>query len=292
MDFQKKYGQWAVVAGGSEGIGGEFSSHLASQGMNVVVIARRPGKIAEKCAQLEKDYGVKTIALPLDLGGADVLERVKEATAGLDVGFLVYNAGLASLGPVQDLDIDYELYRLNVNLRNALALTLYFIKQFVPKRRGGIVLLSSSGGVVGTPYIQTYSATKAYLFTLAEALWAELSDYGIAVLAVLPGNTIGQQYTDVPPGTPGFQTAREVAHIAFEVFGKQPTVLSGQTTIATVGEYFDIPKRTQGVLTMKQIFTDMMNQYAGVEEDGRLVASGEAPVTDETIRAVPKDIRR
>ena len=262
MGFEEKYGKWAVVAGGSEGIGGEFSSHLAAQGMNVLVIARRPEQVAAKRAQLEKDFGVETIGLPLDLGSCDAPERVREAAAGLDVGFLVYNAGLAGLSPVQDLDIDYELYRLNVNVRSALALTLTFVKQFVPKKKGGIILLSSSCGVVGTPYIQTYSATKAYLFTLAEALWAELADQGIDVLAVLPGNTIGQSYSDVPPGTPGFQTAREVVDIAFDAFGKRPTVLSGETTIATVGGYFDTDKRQEGILAMKQIFVDMLKQYA------------------------------
>ncbi|MDR2381963.1 MAG: SDR family NAD(P)-dependent oxidoreductase [Bifidobacteriaceae bacterium] len=261
MSFREKYGPWAVVAGGSEGIGGEFSSYLAARGINVVVIARRAEKVAAKCAELEDQYRVETVRLPLDLGGDDVLERVREATNNLDVGFLVYNAGLASLGPVQDLDIDYELYRLNLNVRNALALTLHFVKRFVPRQKGGIVLVSSSGGVVGTPYIQTYSATKAYLFTLAEALWAELTDYGIDVLAVLPGNTIGQQFQDVPPGTPGFQVAREVVEAAFEAFGKQSTVLSGEAAVATVGRYFDTAKRQEGILAMKNIFQEMMKQY-------------------------------
>ncbi|MDR3359900.1 MAG: SDR family NAD(P)-dependent oxidoreductase [Bifidobacteriaceae bacterium] len=261
MGFKEKYGPWAVVAGGSEGIGGEFSTRLAERGINVVVIARRPEKVAQKCSELEERHGVKTVGLPLDLGGDDVLERVRDATKDLDVGFLVYNAGLATLNRFQDLDLDYELFRLKLNVVNPLSLTLHFAKQFVPKQRGGIVLMSSSGGTVGTPYIQTYSATKAYLFTLAEALWAELSDYGIDVLSVLPGNTIGQQYQDVPAGTPGFQTASDVADLAFEVFGKQPTVLSGEVTISTLGDYFDSAKRQEGVLVMKQIFADMMKQY-------------------------------
>ncbi|MDR1794024.1 MAG: SDR family NAD(P)-dependent oxidoreductase [Erysipelotrichaceae bacterium] len=261
MNFKEKYGPWAIVAGGSEGMGGEFSSYVASQGLNVVVIARNGAKVDAKVAALKSDFGVEAIGLPLDLGDLDAPARILEATKDLEVGMLIYNAGLAGLSPVQNLDLDYELYRLNVNVRSPLALTLHLCKAMVERKKGGIILLSSSGGVVGTPYIQTYSATKAYLFTFAEALWAELSDYGIDVLSVLPGNTIGQNYSDVPPGTPGFQTGRDVVEVAFDAFGKHPTVLSGETTIATVGKYFDRALREEGVLMMKQIFVDMMKQY-------------------------------
>jgi len=257
MQLREKYGQWAVVAGGSEGMGGDYSTYAAEQGMNVAVIGRHSETVEAKCEEL-RGLGVDALPLVADLGTLDAHEAIEKATSTLDVGLLIYNAGWASLAPFTSLEMDTELYRINVNVRSALALSLHYSKLMQAKGKGAIILMSSSGGVVGTPYIQTYSATKAYLFTLAEALWAELKDYGIDVLGVLPGNTIGQNYRDVPAGTPGFQTGREVVEIAFEALGKQSSVLSGDTTIATVGKYFDRELREEGVLMMKGIFDNMM----------------------------------
>lgn len=261
MRFSEKYGQWAFVAGGSVGMGGEFCNYLANQGMNVVVTGRHKDTVDEKCRQLESDYKVETRGLVIDLGDMDILEKVKECTNGLEMGFLVYNAGLASMDLFPNRDIDYEMYRLNVNVRSLLALSLWFSKGMMERKRGAMIFLSSSGGIVGSPYIQTYSATKAYAFTLAEALWGELSEYGIDVMAVLPGNTIGQNFSEVPAGTPGFQTGREVVEEAFAAFGKDPAVIAGAYTRETAGQMFSIDKRKEYILKMKYLMANTQEQF-------------------------------
>ncbi|MCL2121844.1 MAG: SDR family NAD(P)-dependent oxidoreductase [Clostridiales bacterium] len=268
MGFREKYGEWAFVAGGSEGMGGAFCDRLAKEGMHVVVTGRHGDKIENKCRQLESDFGVQTKALVIDLGELDVLDQVKAATDGLEIGFLVYNAGLASMSLFPDRDIDFELYRLNVNVRSQLALSLWFSKGMNERKKGGIILLSSVGGIVGSPYIQTYSATKAYNFTLAEALWGELSDLGIDVMAVLPGNTIGQNFSEVPAGTPGFQTGAEVVEEAFVHFGKEPAFIAGQHNRDLLGNMFPIEMRKQAIVLMKQQLEATMAQF-GTGEDKR-----------------------
>lgn len=261
MNFREKYGEWALVAGGSAGMGGAYCNYLAKEGMNIIVTGRRPDVINAKCKQLEEDFGVKTMGLKIDLGADDVLEQVKAATEGLEVGFLVYNAGLASMALFTERDIEYEMYRLNVNVRSPLALTLWFSKGMKERGKGGIILMSSNVGIVGTPYVQTYSATKAYNFSLGESLWAELSDYGIDVMAVLPGNTIGESFTDVAPGTPGFQTGAEVVAEAFEHFGKDPAVLAGEHNRQMAGKLFDIEARKENILMMKNFMKEIATSH-------------------------------
>lgn len=251
MNYREKYGEWAFVAGGSEGMGGEFSNRMAKEGMNVIVTGRRIETIEKKCRQLEADYGVSTLALQLDLGNLYALETVKEATKDLEVGVLVYNAGLASMDLFPNRDIEYEMYRLNVNVRSLLALALWFSKGMAQRKKGAIVLLSSGGGIVGSPYIQTYSATKAYIFTLAEALWAELKPLGIDVLSILPGNTIGQNYKDVDPSTPGFQTGAQVVEDGLQKLGIDPTVMTGGT-VEMYKDFFNIEARKGLIVAMKQ----------------------------------------
>lgn len=266
MNFKEKYGQWAFVAGGSVGMGGEFCSYAANKGMNVVVTGRHADTVEAKCRQLENDYGVETLALCIDLGAPEVLDTVRKATEGLEIGLLIYNAGIASIGLFTDRDIDFEMMRLNVNVRSPLALSLWFSKAMMERRRGGIILLSSCGGIVGSPLIQTYSATKAYDFTLAEALWGELAEYGIDVMAVLPGNTIGQNFSEVDSNTPGFQTGKQVVKEAFEQFGKSPAVITGESNRKMFEELFDIEKRKQYIQMMKQNMDATRQQYGSGED--------------------------
>lgn len=261
MNYREKYGEWAFVAGGSVGMGGAFCNRLAQEGMNVVVTGRHADTVTAKCQQLEADYGVQTKGLVVDLGDLDALEQIQAATEGLEIGFLVYNAGLASMALFPERDIAFELYRLNVNVRSPLALSLWFSKGMMARKRGAIVLLSSSGGVVGTPFIQTYSATKAYNFTLAEALWGELQEYGIDVMAILPGNTIGQNYADVPAGTPGFQTGAEVVEEALAHLGKDPDVITGEHNRAVTEPLFNIEARKQHIMTVKNLMAATRAEY-------------------------------
>lgn len=227
MSFKEKYGEWAFVAGGSEGLGGAYCTKLASEGMNVVVSGRHIETIEAKRKELEEKFGVQTKGIVVDLGSINALETIKKEVEGLEIGFLVYCAGISSMGLYSERDIEYELWRLNVNVRSLLALSIYFSKGMVERGRGGMVLMSSCGGICGSPYLQTYSATKAYIFTLAEALWSELAPYGVEVISAIAGATISQSL-NVPVGTPGVQTAEEVVEEAFAHIGKDPTVICGQ----------------------------------------------------------------
>ena len=204
MRLREKYGEWGIVCGGSVGQGGAHCDRLASEGVNVCVVGRNIDTVEAKCKQLETDYGVQTRPIVQDLGDDDAARKIIEATKDIDIGILVYNAGLANVEEFKDMDVAYEMYRLNCNVRTLLHLCIHYVKPMVERARGAIIIVSSDGGVIGAPYVSTYSATKAYGLTLGEAMWAELRDKGVDVLAVLPGNTIGQNHSDIPRGHPRF----------------------------------------------------------------------------------------
>ena len=266
MTLREKYGEWGFVAGSSVGMGGAFADRLAKEGMNVVVTGRHADTVEKKCRQLEHDFGVQTRGMTLDMGGPDMLQKVEDATKDLEVGVLVYNAGLASMEPFINRDFEYELHRLDVNVKGPLLLSMLFARSMAKRNRGAIILLSSTTAIAGTPYVQTYSATKAYNLTLAEALWGELAELGIDVMAVLPGNTIGQNFTEVPAGTPGFQTGAEVVEEAFEHLGKDPAFISGEHNRAMAGDLFNVEARKAYILAMKKGMDEIRAQYgSGVD---------------------------
>lgn len=224
MTLKEKYGNWAFVAGGSEGIGGAWAEKLAKEGMNVAFCGRHAETLKEKRAALESRYGVETRPFICDLGDLDAYQKVIKEVDDLDVGFFVYNAGISDNGFFADRDIETELWRLNVNSRTLLALAIYFSKKMVAAGKGAIVLPSSGAGVCGSPYLQTYSATKAYNLTLAEALWSELGEFGVDVISPIIGATISQNLK-VPVGTPGIQAPEEVVEETLAQLGKEPTVI-------------------------------------------------------------------
>ncbi len=93
MTFAEKYGPWAVVAGASDGVGAAFAEEIARRGVNVVLIARRQAALDEVAAGINARTGVQTRTLAVDLAEAGAAASIADATADLEVGFLVYCAG-------------------------------------------------------------------------------------------------------------------------------------------------------------------------------------------------------
>ena len=256
MNLREKYGEWGIVCGGSQGQGGAYANKLAEGGMNVVIVGRTQKTIDEKIAQLKADYSVEARGLCVNLGSQTAPEQIIEGTKDLEISFLVYNAGLANVEEFKDMSIEYEMFRLNCNVRTMLYLTLYYTKPMVARGKGGIIIVGSDGGVIGAPYIATYSASKAYEMNLGEALWGELKAKGIDVLVPMPGNTIGQNYSDVPAGTPGFQTGAEVAEEAFSHLGEYPSWICGEWNREAVESVWNADRRRDCVLFYKQVMEE------------------------------------
>ena len=183
------YGPWAVIAGGSEGVGAEFALQLAQAGVNLVLIARKPGPL-EETAQQARAKGVEVRTLAVDLTSAQSISVITEATSDLEVGLLIYNAGANSYGHAfTEGDLSGFLGVLDLNVNAMLALTHHFALPMKQRRRGGILLVGSLAGYVGTATEAIYGGAKAFGRIFAEGLWSELRDYDVHVLELVLGVT-------------------------------------------------------------------------------------------------------
>jgi short-subunit dehydrogenase len=189
MSFAERYGPWAVIAGGSEGIGSAFADRLARQGINLLLIARKPGPLEEVATECRKRYGVQVRTLSQDLTVPEALPAVQEAAKGCDVGLFIYNAGSdTSFGYFIDRPLEQCEKVLNLNAFAPMRLAHYFAPTMAKRKKGGIILCSSFASLGGMPGNGVYSGAKAFMNNFAEALWYEIGKQGVDVLAVvIPG---------------------------------------------------------------------------------------------------------
>jgi short-subunit dehydrogenase len=184
--FRAKYGPWAVVAGASDGTGAAFAEELARRGVNVVLVARRGTLLDEVAARLDVETRVVVLDLSTDHAGAELAA----ATADLEVGLFIYNAGSDPRSLLLlDQSIDDLQALVRRNCTTALHGAHHFGRQMVERGRGGLLFVSSFAGWAGSAHIAVYGATKAFDTVLAEALWAEWRDRGVDVLALVLGAT-------------------------------------------------------------------------------------------------------
>jgi short-subunit dehydrogenase len=190
LEFTKRYGPWAVVAGASEGIGAAFCRRLAAHGINLVLIARREQPLLALAEELRKGSEVDTLVVPLDLSAPGAEEVLFGATRDLDVGLLVYNAG-ADPHAQRFLDMPSDVWRAMVerNCMVPLKAAHHYASSMVDRGHGGVVLVTSGAAWAGGARLATYAATKAFDLVLGESLWAELHDRGVDVLSLVVGST-------------------------------------------------------------------------------------------------------
>ena len=184
-----QFGPWAVVTGGSSGIGREFAHQLAAAGINVVLVARRRAMLEDLDAALAEHYGVGSRVLGIDLSDPGALNLIADATADIDVGLLVSNAGTALPGPFLDSDLQAQRAVLRLNTAAHLGLSHHFGQRLARRGRGGIILVSALGAIHGVPYMANSAATKAYVASLGAGLHVELAKHGVHVTVLHPGPT-------------------------------------------------------------------------------------------------------
>ncbi|MEA4905987.1 MAG: SDR family NAD(P)-dependent oxidoreductase [Anaerolineaceae bacterium] len=229
--FQTRFGPWALVAGASQGLGAEYARQLAARGLNLVLVARHSGRLDALAADLAAQYPVQTRTIVCDLSQAEAAEQVATQAAGLEVGLLVYNAALAPVAPFFELTLEQHLAALQTNVRTPLELVYRFGEHMRARRRGGILLMSSLSALQGSALIAHYAATKAYNLILAEGLWDELRQDGIAVLASLPASIATPNYQASLPeqgrsGVPAMPP-QQVAAESLAALGRQSTRIPG-----------------------------------------------------------------
>ena len=186
-----RFGPWAVVTGASSGIGLEFARQLAAAGLNIVLVSRRQSVLEDIGEKLSRDFGVDHRVVVADLSTEEAPQIIAEATADLDVGLLISNAGTGQPGNFLAFSESDLRGIAQLNAISYMMLTHHFGRRLVARGRGGVLLVSAMGADEGIPFSAKEAATKAMVSTLGRGLHVEFErlGLGLTVLVVSPTDT-------------------------------------------------------------------------------------------------------
>jgi short-subunit dehydrogenase len=181
----------ALITGASMGLGRDFARLFAADGHDVVLVARSESKLRELAVELENARGIKAHVIADDLTDPAAPERILRAAkaAGVEIEFLVNNAGFGSNGRFADLDLKRELEMVQVNIGALMQLTRLVLPDMVARGHGRVLNIASTAGFQPGPLMATYYASKAFVLSFSEALAEEVRGTGVTVTAHCPGAT-------------------------------------------------------------------------------------------------------
>jgi short-subunit dehydrogenase len=196
-----------LITGASAGIGAELARIFASHGHRVALVARRADRLGKLADEIAAAGGTAPIVISCDLAQADAGDRIAAALAaeGVEVEYLVNNAGYGLFGRAIDRDRAEQLGIVAVNIRALTDLSLRFADQLV-RHRGGILNVGSIAGFLPGPGMAVYYASKAYVLSFSEALRQELAPLGVRVTALCPGPVLSE-FQARAGFLPGFDSA-------------------------------------------------------------------------------------
>jgi hypothetical protein len=181
---------WAVVTGASSGLGALFAEKLAQRGLPLVLAGRDEARLAEVRQRVQRlDPGIDVELVVGDLGGQAGAEALAAVLSGRVVDVLVNNAGFGTYGRLSDVDGDREHDLIAVNVDALVRLTHAVLPGMLERGHGQILNVASTIAFQPAPYQATYGASKAFVLSFSQALWAETRGSGVTVTALCPGPT-------------------------------------------------------------------------------------------------------
>ncbi|NGY05641.1 SDR family NAD(P)-dependent oxidoreductase [Solimonas terrae] len=179
----------ALITGASSGIGAAFAQALAAQGSELLLVARSGDKLEALAAQLRAQHGRRVDVVVADLGlpGAAAALAATAAQRGLSIDLLVNNAGFGSAAAFVDEDPAHAQRMIALNCAALVDLAHAFVPAMLARGHGGLINVASMAAFQPAPYMSLYGATKAFVLSYSEGLWAECRARNVHVLALCPG---------------------------------------------------------------------------------------------------------
>jgi len=246
QDLKRKYNsKWAVVTGASSGIGRAITEKLASQGINVVLVALDNELLKNFHADLKSQYPkLEFRAVGVDLSNNtsdEYMNPIKEATQNIDVNLLFNNAGYIQMTLFADSNIENLIKNFNTNCTAIVKITHYFLPKMLAKNlKGAIFFTSSPAGLIACPFSVIYGATKAFVTEFATSIAPEVYPDGIDILVIHPSPVDTLFYSDK-------STQKSDAVLFFKKTVIPPTTIAN-TLFASVGRGFVV--RDQGYFSI------------------------------------------
>lgn len=219
----------ALVTGASSGIGLTFAERLAREGFSVTLVARNQQKLDDLrvvlsgAAQESDRHRVLAadLALPADV------EHVVEEVRGGGYDLVINSAGVGSYGRFTDTDLQRQLAMMHLNMSAIVAIAHAFLER--AKRGDALLNVGSTVGLLAFPGGAVYCATKSFVTSFSESLWAEMKERGIYVAALLPGVT-RTNFHEASGGDPARRPADNISQSPEEVVDAAMTALAERET--------------------------------------------------------------
>ena len=180
-----------LITGASGGIGEAFARELAANKNELVIVARSEDKLNQLASQLQEQHKIQVEVIVKDLTAPSATQELFDAvqSKGIAVDTLINNAGFGDYGEFADTDGERQIKMVQLNIIALMDLTHKFLPQMRQRGSGNIINISSIAGFQPIPYLSVYAASKAFVLSFSEALWAENREHGVRVLVVCPGPT-------------------------------------------------------------------------------------------------------
>ena len=181
---------WALVTGASSGIGLQYATQLARDYQcDLLLVSNQQKELTQVADDLAKNYGVQTVAYYADLSLSDAAENLyawcKKQQYEVDV--LINNAGVFFFNEYCQTSMQRIELMLQLHVMTVSKLTRLFAADMCARRRGYILNMSSMSAWMAMPGIQTYNATKAFIYNFSKSLWYELKPYNVHITVMAPG---------------------------------------------------------------------------------------------------------
>jgi short-subunit dehydrogenase len=181
----------ALITGASSGIGLELAKIHASKSGDLVIVARNKAKLDELKSNLEQQYSIHVTVISKDLSTPNAAIEVFTETEslGIQVDYLINNAGFGLYGKFEDSDWEAENDMIQVNITALTQFTKLYLPGMIARKNGKIMNVASTAAFVPGPTMAVYCATKPYVLSFSEAVNNEVNHHGISITALCPGAT-------------------------------------------------------------------------------------------------------
>ncbi|HEY4936879.1 MAG TPA: SDR family oxidoreductase [Puia sp.] len=228
---------FALITGGSKGIGKAIAETLAGRGYDLLLVARSADLLEQVSTEIQSATKRSCHWLALDLAVDQAAEAVYDwcIENKFEVSILVNNAGYGLSGSFENYSAAEHTEMLHVNIITLTKLTRLFLPELLKQPAGYILNIGSSASYQAIPLLSAYAASKAYVLSFSRGLYQELKKTKVSVTCVCPGPTDTNFVNRAHVGAKGRKAAERfnmsphiVALIAVEsLFRKKPEVITG-----------------------------------------------------------------
>lgn len=231
MNFKEQYGKYALITGGTSGIGAAFADQLAEKGLNIVLVARRKNLLQSKATELIQKYKIDVKIVQADLTNIEDYKKIFDATEHQEIGIVVACAGMENHGLFTKIESQKLINEIQLNVTSLMSITHHFVQKMVPRKRGGVLLVSSMIGHMPNPYFSNYAGTKAFVLNFGTSLNGEMKKHNIDVTVLSPGPTntpmVEGMNVDMSKFPMTIHEPEYTAKVGLDALGKNPLVIPG-----------------------------------------------------------------